>query len=1362
MGPTSGNDDSGELIFDTTFYANRSVNYTADLGDAGSDVGVRFSGQADSQIDFGFVLDLQFGVDVAGEFFATIDEFALSATDAVEVVGNRPMPTADAITEDITLSLLINDETNVTFTLPANTNGNETSLIERLTSAMAEPLEDAGFADGIIARDNAGRLALRAVSPAIHSIALSGDAGLLTLGFPEQSTSSTSFEPLVEYGLLELAGKDAAISIDGVLLVTADDGGDGRLSAAELSSSPSLSSNAEGGAKVRLPVRPTFEGAFIASQPILDASNPLVFGQSATSVTLNEFEDLDSLHDEVTATLRDGFAAVTRFGERLETETDYSNSLPTFETTTEELVDLDDVLRSKLQQPVNELLDSESRPSWEQVRDALESVPGVTVTGLTKSADVTSLELSVTDTQSSNESFALGDAVIDAGLVVDDADLPSIELTGTLNSSLRIDVDRRRTSAPLESFSVKFDQLDTQVLADESLSFDGRVGLLDVSIGPATASLNATLGTEISTARTAGELIDSPIESLVTTASSGGYTLDLPVTGSIGGQTLSASLALQSGDVFGGSLALQPATFDTFDDFQAFATGDLVGGIEQFSGWLADFATERLGDDLPLADQTAYRDAISLQQAFEKQVTELLKDDDGMISFSSAQGLQSLLPSITGVSYDAANSQLLFDIDFNQALEFQAADGSTTDTKVADLGFDLDLGDLANVETEASISLTAGASARFQLGIDLRPLGYDAESISESTPVSSLNGGMGVMFEDGDDLEIQLRDGRSFVVDFENATTVGEVIAAIETARGAAGISGNEFKIELREEDGNNVGLELTDSTIDQGVEFKVAGVEGSLAGLGLGIAGTDEDGDGVIDGTALHGDTFANHLFIQPVADTPILDGKVELAQNSFSATANLGFVEIGIENASFVDTAGVPSHVTAAIELVDPVSGNPVDRVTLADLLRSFDGGASVSARASFDGQVDLSLPVAASVAGQTYSGTIQLSIADFGDALNPIVTQNVDSELRDLSELQVADVLDGLLDGLGTLFDLDSESAFSIGLPILNAKLPDVVGLADFLSDLRDSINSIGSSTLRVIGDELARVVGERISLPEFDVSLPSIVSFLQSMNGLVQGGGNVDDGQVASEFMTHFDVDVELPTFDLDTSRFGDFTDAVGSLVERLELGDAGSLQQLESVIESALGISADALALSIDTSQGIAARFDLLLDKTATQDVPLQVDLSDLGLSGVGDLVDVSGSSTLNLSVGAAAALSLGLDISTDGITPFLYDFSAGSQTGTRLQLSAGASANNIGFEASLGPLGIAIVDGSAGINASGVAGDTTPASFVVTFEDGDADGRIPLDGSLALKTNATGGAFANFPIEIPAGSPVTTLNFFRQ
>ncbi|MEL6110114.1 MAG: hypothetical protein AAFU85_29220, partial [Planctomycetota bacterium] len=598
IGPTSAEDAAGKLVFDTTLYANRSVNYSADLGETAAGLSVRLTGPTESQIDFGFKLDLQFGIDASGDFFTVIDEFVLSAVDAVQVVAEAPMPEASEITEDVTLSLLINDETNVTFILPAHSDGNETPLIERVNAALSGPLDRVGFAGGVVAANDGGRLALRAVSPIIQSVALSGDAGTSTLGFPARSFSSTTFEPLAEYGLLELVGEAAAIAVDGTLVVTADDGGDGRFSASELSGSPSLSSFAEGAANVRVKVRPTFEGAIIASAPTIDVVNPLVFGASPTSVTLDDFEDLDGLHDEVTTTLRDGFASVRRFGERLETETDYANSLPTFDTSTGCLVNLDDLLRTKLEKPVNDLLDAEPRPSWEQVQATLESVPGVTVTGLTKLSDLATLDLSVTETRSSNETFAIGQTAIDAGLIVDDAALPAIELISSVTADLQIEIDRRRTAAPLESFGVRFDQLDTQLTANESLSFEGRVGLLDVSIGPASASLNATLVTDASAPRTAGELVEMPIDAFVTTTANGGYTLDLPVTGSIGDQTLNGSLALQAGNVFDGSLELQPTAFDTFDDFRAFTTGDLVGGLEQFSGWLADFAAEHLGEDL--------------------------------------------------------------------------------------------------------------------------------------------------------------------------------------------------------------------------------------------------------------------------------------------------------------------------------------------------------------------------------------------------------------------------------------------------------------------------------------------------------------------------------------------------------------------------------------------------------------------------------------------------------------------------------------------------------------------------------------------------------------------------------------------
>ena len=129
-----------------------------------------------------------------------------------------------------------------------------------------------------------------------------------------------------------------------------------------------------------------------------------------------------------------------------------------------------------------------------------------------------------------------------------------------------------------------------------------------------------------------------------------------------------------------------------------------------------------------------------------------------------------------------------------------------------------------------------------------------------------------------------------------------------------------------------------------------------------------------------------------------------------------------------------------------------------------------------------------------------------------------------------------------------------------------------------------------------------------------------------------------------------------------------------------------------------------------------------LQQTLDATYPLSVDLVNLGIGGVGDLLDVCGSSTVMLTAGATAILSLGLEISSDesvDVKPFLYT----DASGTQLRLTAGANATDIDFEASLGPLGVEIVDGVAGINASGTVGDSDPAAYTITLSD-EATGDI--------------------------------------
>jgi len=104
-------------------------------------------------------------------------------------------------------------------------------------------------------------------------------------------------------------------------------------------------------------------------------------------------------------------------------------------------------------------------------------------------------------------------------------------------------------------------------------------------------------------------------------------------------------------------------------------------------------------------------------------------------------------------------------------------------------------------------------------------------SFNPTTPLAELNNGKGVKQVDGDDLTITASDGTSFGVDLNGTTTIQDVIDAINTAAGTAGVGVSAGFVAT----GN--GIELTDSTAGAGT-FKVANANFSTAAADLGIDG--------------------------------------------------------------------------------------------------------------------------------------------------------------------------------------------------------------------------------------------------------------------------------------------------------------------------------------------------------------------------------------------------------------------------------------------------------------------------------------------------------------------------------------------
>jgi Ca2+-binding RTX toxin-like protein len=169
-------------------------------------------------------------------------------------------------------------------------------------------------------------------------------------------------------------------------------------------------------------------------------------------------------------------------------------------------------------------------------------------------------------------------------------------------------------------------------------------------------------------------------------------------------------------------------------------------------------------------------------------------------------------------------------------------------------------------------------------------------------------------------------------------------------------------------------------------------------------------------------------------------------------------------------------------------------------------------------------------------------------------------------------------------------------------------------------------------------------------------------------------------------------------------------------------------------------------------------------------LPLDLDLDDLVnllpagdpartlLGGLSSFVQLEGSADINVTASADLLLEFGIDVSNPCLwAPFLYDTTA-------FTLSAAVRGTDIDFTASVGPLGVAVRDGTVTVDRDGDPGTTGPgedAVFGITLGDPDGDGRHYLRDGLSFLSDLAivleAGASAELPLYFPTESiPVGT------
>jgi hypothetical protein len=287
-------------------------------------------------------------------------------------------------------------------------------------------------------------------------------------------------------------------------------------------------------------------------------------------------------------------------------------------------------------------------------------------------------------------------------------------------------------------------------------------------------------------------------------------------------------------------------------------------------------------------------------------------------------------------------------------------------------------------QTDNVLDLQATIESNFAIGLDLKEVGGGLAHLSPNTPLAgplglyqgrfatiadfakgSLQPGSGI------DMEIRLRDGHYFYVTLDGAETIGEVLQLVEQS--TEGLVAARLYDDLNGDGVQNPDEQAQSFLILEDLtkgpnNFSILRVDGSFAGFagtGLGIYGEDSDGNGIIRGAALHGDSIVDHVFIgeipydnpgTPGVD-PFLKAMLSMKITDFDALGTFG--PAGIE---ITDGHGALSASLAIDSLLDPDTRfNSDGRIYLDELFAGLTPAHIVEfATPRFEGSLSLTLPV------------------------------------------------------------------------------------------------------------------------------------------------------------------------------------------------------------------------------------------------------------------------------------------------------------------------------------------------------------------------------------------------------------------
>ena len=306
----------------------------------------------------------------------------------------------------------------------------------------------------------------------------------------------------------------------------------------------------------------------------------------------------------------------------------------------------------------------------------------------------------------------------------------NVQVQTQLNFNFQFGMNLAAGLTPAQAFFIRTSTLAACAAVDVTgLNAGARIGILAAQVQNGSANLNACVNVGFQNPGPRGtitlsQMQSTPLADLVALTPSGIMSASLPVRATLGNWTVPGNPVIQvtTPNLFNGNppdVALTGAP--DLPNFTNITPHTLLSLFHHLGDRLDQFSDSSLfaGVEIPFAQNRTLSDVFDFASAYRNRMLRWLERVDGTTTWNTAQELVARLaeglgldPAQIGVNYNPATRDLTYNVRFSHTMQ-QA---------VVPINLSAGLGDFANIQSNATVTVNGGVNLQFAFGVNLTPL----------------------------------------------------------------------------------------------------------------------------------------------------------------------------------------------------------------------------------------------------------------------------------------------------------------------------------------------------------------------------------------------------------------------------------------------------------------------------------------------------------------------------------------------------------------------------------------------------------------------------------------------------------------